>query len=161
MIGPGSVGQTRHGTMRTRHHDAAYDWEMSTTRISYFRPPTSWWAVLKTTAAEFLDDNCLGLAAQLAFYGLLALFPALLFLVALLGYLPVEGIMANLVAALSQVAPGELVALIRAQIDEIVSGDHAGLLTAGILGALWSSSAGMVAIIDALNHAYDVGEWSR
>ena len=128
-------------------------------RISYFRTPMPWRHVVMRTVAEIGDDNCLGLAAQLAFYGILALFPALLFLVALLGYLPVEGVLPELLAALGQVAPQELIALVRGQLDQIVQGDHAGLLTLGILGAIWSSSAAMVAIIDALNRAYDVTEW--
>jgi membrane protein len=82
-----------------------------------------------------------------------------LFLVALLGYLPVEGVLPELLAALAQVAPLELIVLVRGQLDQVVQGDQAGLLTLGILGAVWSSSAAMVAIIDALNRAYDVTEW--
>jgi membrane protein len=99
------------------------------------------------------------LAAQLAFYFLLALFPAVLFLVALAGYLPVENALSELLVALGAVAPEELVALLRGQLDQIAGGRHGSLLTLGIIGAIWSSSAAMVAIIDALNHAYDVTEW--
>jgi len=43
--------------------------------------------IVMRTIHEIDDDNCLGLAAQLAFYFFLSLFPALLFLVALIGYL--------------------------------------------------------------------------
>ena len=128
-------------------------------RISYFRSSMSWFEVLRRTIVEIKDDNCLGLAAQLAFYGILALFPALLFLVALLGYLPVEGVMPELLRALSRVAPRELIVLVQGQLDQVIQGGYAGLLTVGILGAIWSSSAAMVAIIDALNRAYDVTEW--
>jgi membrane protein len=99
------------------------------------------------------------LAAQLAFYFLLALFPALLFLVALIGYIPVDIAFAELVSALGTIAPREIVSLLRQQVDEIARSSHAGLLTLGVVGALWSSSAAMVAIIDALNHAYDITEW--
>ena len=53
---------------------------------------------------EIRDDHCFGLAAQLGFYFLLALFPALLFLVALIGYLPVENALAELLQALAKVA---------------------------------------------------------
>ena len=126
--------------------------------VVYFRPPISWWQVARRTFQEILEDNCLGLAAQMAFYFLLGLFPALLFLVALLGYLP-ENVFPELLAALSTVAPRELIALIRGQIDEIAAGEAGGLLTIGIVGAVWSSSVAMVAIIDALNRAYDIDEW--
>jgi membrane protein len=126
---------------------------------SYFRAPVGWRHIARRTASEIGDDNCLGLAAQLAFYFLLALFPALLFLVALVGYLPVENALGELLAALDHVAPPELVALLRGQIEQLMAGSRASLLTLGILGAIWSSSAATVAIIDALNRAYDVTEW--
>ena len=126
--------------------------------VAYFRPPIGWWQVAKRTFQEIGNDDCLGLAAQMAFYFLLGLFPALLFLVALLSYLP-ENFFPELLAALSIVAPRELIALIRGQLDQIAAGEAGGLLTAGIIGAVWSSSVAMVAIIDALNRAYDIDEW--
>ena len=127
--------------------------------FAYFAVPIPWPEVAKRTLKEIGDDNCLGLAAQLAFYFLMALFPALLFLVALIGYLPVEDALNELLAALGTVAPQELVRLLRGQLTQIVQGSQAGLLTLGIIGAIWSSSAAMVAIIDALNRAYDVTDW--
>ena len=127
--------------------------------FAYFGVPIPWSEVVKRTVKEIGDDNCLGLAAQLAFYFLMALFPALLFLVALIGYLPVENALSELLAALGTVAPQELVRLLRGQLAQIAEGSQASLLTLGIIGAIWSSSAAMVAIIDALNRAYDVTEW--
>jgi membrane protein len=44
--------------------------------LIFFRVPLRWPEVLKRTIAEIGEDNCLGLAAQLAFYFFLALFPA-------------------------------------------------------------------------------------
>ena len=127
--------------------------------LGYFRVPIPWSAVVRRTLREIGEDNCLGLAAQLAFYFLLALFPALLFLVALIGYVPVENAMTELLVAVGTVAPRELVELLREQLERVAEGRHASLLTLGILAAIWSSSAAMVAIIDALNRAYDVAEW--
>jgi membrane protein len=126
---------------------------------AYFRAPIPWSQVMKRTVTEIGEDNCLGLAAQLAFYFLMALFPALLFLVALIGYMPVENLLSELLAALGTVAPHELVELLRGQLAQIAEGSRVSLLTLGIIGAIWSSSAAMVAIIDALNRAYDVAEW--
>jgi membrane protein len=127
--------------------------------LGYFYVPIPWSEVMRRTVREIGEDNCLGLAAQLAFYFLLALFPALLFLVALLGYVPVENALTELLAAVGTVAPRELVELLREQLARVTEGSHASLLTLGIIGAIWSSSAAMVAIIDALNRAYDVTEW--
>jgi membrane protein len=64
-----------------------------------------------------------------------------------------------LLATLGSVAPQQLVELLRGQLTEIADGSQTGVLTLGILGAIWSSSAAVVAIIDALNRAYDVAEW--
>jgi len=127
--------------------------------LAYFRVPIPWSAVLRRTLTEIGEDNCFGLAAQLAFYFLLALFPALLFLVALIGYVPVENALTELLVAVATVAPHELVELLREQLARVAEGSHASLLTLGIIGAIWSSSAAMVAIIDALNRAYDLTEW--
>lgn len=127
--------------------------------FTFFRAPIPWSAVLNRTLREIDEDRCFGLAAQLAFYFLLALFPALLFLVALIGYVPVENALGELLVAIGTVAPRELVELLRGQLAEVAQGSHASLVTLGILGAIWSSSAAMVAIIDALNHAYNVTEW--
>jgi len=124
-----------------------------------FSAPITWRLVISRTLHEIDDDNCLGLAAQLSFYFLLGLFPALLVLVALIGYVPLETTLAELLTALSTVAPQELIALIQEQLAQVAAGNQTRVLTLGILGALWSSSAAMVAIIDALNHAFDVTEW--
>jgi membrane protein len=121
--------------------------------------------IVRRTLREIDEDNCLGLAAQLAFYFFLSLFPALLFLVTLIGYLPVENVLAQLLEALGAIAPREVLTLLRTQLDEVARGSYSSLLTLGIVGAVWSSSAAMVAIIDALNHAYDIEErrpwWKR
>lgn len=124
-----------------------------------FSAPIPWSEVMTRTVAEIGDDNCFGLAAQLSFYFLMALFPALLFLVALIGYVPVETAFSEPLAALRTIAPRELVELIRGQLAQIAEGSQASLLTLGVVGAIWSSSAAMVAIIDALNRAFNVTEW--
>jgi membrane protein len=127
--------------------------------FAYFRAPIGWTEIGRRLIHEIDDDNCLGLAAELAFYFLLALFPALLFFVTLIAYLPVENALAELVTALAAVAPQDIVRLMREQLDQISQNNKPGLLTLGVVGALWSSSAAMVAIIGGLNHAYDVDEW--
>jgi membrane protein len=120
---------------------------------------TYWWRVIRATITEIDEDRCLDLAAQLAFYFLLALFPGLLVLVSLLGYLPIEHATADLLALLRHVAPTEVVDLLAVQRGEILRDGRAGLATVGMVGAFWSSSAAMLAIIEALNQTYRVAEW--
>jgi membrane protein len=123
-----------------------------------FRIPLTWGAIFKRTAAEVVADNCLGLAAQLAYYFFLALFPALLFLVAIMSFLPVGGLMDAITALLARIAPGEVLTIVREQIEKIAADKSTGLLTIGMLGTIWSTSSGMTAIIDTLNQAYDIQE---
>jgi membrane protein len=66
--------------------------------------------------------------------------------------------MDQIVGSLRQFAPPELVAIVTDQIRKISGDDQGGLLTLGILTALWSSSTAMTAIIDTVNHAYAVEE---
>jgi membrane protein len=113
--------------------------------------------LVKRTAKEVIDDDCLGMAAQLAYYLVLALFPALIVLVALVSYLP-WSVLDELVRLINRVAPGEIVQMVRDQIAELASGNSSGLLTVGVLGALWTSSSALTAIVSTLNHAYEVTE---
>jgi membrane protein len=127
--------------------------------FAYFRSPIGWTILARRTAAEVVDDNCAGLAAQLAFYFLLSVFPALLFLVALIAYVPVDAALDATLQGWHAVLPDDVVGILQSQLRQVASGSSGGLLTFGIVGAIWSSSSAMTAIIDALNRAYDIEEW--
>jgi len=120
--------------------------------------PLTWTEILKRTAVEVMADNCLGLAAQLAYYFFLALFPALLFLVAIISFMPVGGLLDAITTMLARVAPGEVLSIVREQLLKIANDKSTGLLTLGMLGTIWSCSSGMTAIVDTLNQAYDIQE---
>jgi membrane protein len=126
--------------------------------LQALRVPVSWTELAKRTYREVLADNCLGLAAQLAYYFFLALFPALLFLVALVSFIPIAGLLDAITGNLARVAPGEVLSIIQDQILKIAHEKNGGLLTLGMLGTIWSTSSGLNAIIDTLNQAYDIQE---
>src|SRR5438034_3709420 len=126
--------------------------------LERFRVPIPWTALVKRTAGEVFTDNCLGLAAELAFYFFLALFPALLVLVALVSFLPIEGLLDTITASLARVAPSEVLILVKDQVLKIAHDNNGGLLTLGMIGTIWSTSSGVTAIIDTLNQAYDIQE---
>jgi membrane protein len=126
--------------------------------VAWFRISIGWWELIKRTANETWDDDCLGLAAQLAYYFILALFPALLFLLALASFFPIDRVTDEVMRGLATVAPPDVVTLITEQMRRISESDQGGLLTLGILGALWSSSSALVGLIGALNTAYDIKE---
>src|SRR3954465_5034744 len=126
--------------------------------LKAFRIPLTWGELFKRTFAEVQADNCLGLAAQLAYYFFLALFPALLFMVAVASFFPIANLMDDITNALARVAPYEALPLIRDQLSKISQRKNGGLLTIGMIGTLWSTSSGVTAIIDTLNQAYDIQE---
>jgi len=107
---------------------------------------------------EVIEDNCLGQAAQLAYYFLFAVFPFLLFLASLLGYVPIPDLMDRIMELLAEVVPGEALHLVQENVRQIVTEQRGGLLSFGIILALWASSSAITAIMDGLNRAYDVQE---
>ncbi|MGE3511240.1 MAG: YihY/virulence factor BrkB family protein [Vicinamibacterales bacterium] len=125
--------------------------------LTRLRVTATWTELLKRALYDaFWKDNCLGLAAQLAYYFFFALFPALLFLVALASYFPLTTLIDDLFRTMGGLLPPEALQLITNQMIKISNDGQGGLLTLGVLLALSSSSAAMVAIIDTLNRAYGV-----
>ena len=120
-----------------------------------FKLPITWLELFKRTAREASHDNLLGLAAQLAYYFLLALVPAILSVAAFITFLPSEAVQQG-IEAISRFAPATLVEIIREQLRSDAA--HGGLFTFGLLLSIWSSSSAIVAVCDALNRAYDIEE---
>lgn len=120
----------------------------------------SWNDLTKRVWAETMEDDVLGRSAQLSYYFLLALFPALLFLTSLLGYLAGENgqLRADLFKYLSAVLPGDASRLIAETVKDVTQGSGGGKLSFGILATFWAASNGMGAISESLNVAYDVKE---
>ncbi|HWC02079.1 MAG TPA: YihY/virulence factor BrkB family protein [Methylomirabilota bacterium] len=126
--------------------------------FGFTRLPLTWRELVMRTLREFLADNGLGLAAQLAYYFFFALFPAILVGIALASFFPLEDFLDRIVSTLGGVVPSDVIAIIQDQTRKISEGENGGILTFGLLLALWSSSAAMVGSIDALNRAYDIEE---
>ena len=110
---------------------------------------------------ESQEDELLGRAAQLAYYALLALFPALIFLTALMGLFSVENFMPELMSYLRNVLPSDALSMVQRFLTQVAEGSGANILSIGALGALWASSSGVTAIMDALNVVFDVKEDRR
>ena len=114
--------------------------------------------LIRRTINECISDDILDLAAQLSYYFLFALFPALLGVVALTSFLPLQHFTDDVVRLLGPVVPREGLILIQDQMLKLAEGHNGSLVGVGLLGALWSSSSAMVSMIDALNGAYDIDE---
>ncbi len=120
--------------------------------------PVSWSELARRTWREALDDDILGLAAQLSYYLFLALFPAILFLLALASFFPLSNITDDVARSIGPFVSPQVLELIQDQMRRLGEGESGGLLTFGVAGALWSSSAALVSIVGALNKAYDIEE---
>jgi YihY family inner membrane protein len=120
--------------------------------------PLPWRDLGRRTWREMADDDVMGLAAQLSYYFFLALFPAILFLLALASFFPLANITDDIGRSLGPFVSPQVLGLIQDQMRQLADQDSGGLLTFGVAGALWSSSAAIVSIIGARNRAYDVEE---
>ena len=117
-----------------------------------------WGELARRTYKEAIADDVLGMAAQLAYYFFLALFPAMLFVLALASFFPLGNLTDDLGRAIGPFVSGNVLQLIEDQMQRLANAESGGLLTFGVLGALWSSSAAIVSIVAALNRAYDIEE---
>jgi membrane protein len=115
---------------------------------------------LKATVQEFQRDDALGIAAQLAYYLILALFPFILVLVSLMGTFGSEELASEVLTYFQRVMPQQAYAIIETFTANIISGqaEAPGLFTFGILFTIWAASGAFAALINALNRAYDVQE---
>src|SRR5687768_17730934 len=126
--------------------------------LAYLRVPLSWTDLLKRTLKEAWEDDVLNLAAQQAYYFFFALFPALLFAIAVASFFPLQGLIDETVGVMSRFAPAEVTKILTDAMQKISQTNSGGILTFAFLVAIWSSSGAMVSIITTLNAAYDVTE---
>jgi membrane protein len=126
--------------------------------LAHLRVPIGWKDLLKRTGHEAWEDNIFDLAAQQAYYFFFALFPALLFVLAIASFFPLQTLTADVVKMLSRVAPGDVIRIITDQIASLSKRNSGGILTIAFLFTIWSSSGAMASIITTLNAAYDVTE---
>lgn len=116
--------------------------------------------LLKKTGQEILDDNVMGLSAQMAYFFFFSLFPLLLFLAPLIGMIgDKQRILGTVMNQLSRTVPSDAMALMRGIIEDVVYAPGApGLMSVGAVFALWAGSNVFNNLINALNRAYDVEE---
>jgi membrane protein len=109
---------------------------------------------------KVLDDDCPGLAGQLAYFTLFSLFPFLLFLVALAGLVidHPESVLRTLTERMQGLLPRDAVELLADYIDRTLRDASATVLFFGILATLWSGWAAADAMVKAINRAYELRE---
>lgn len=120
----------------------------------------SWRELGKRVWAEVQGDNVFGRAAELSYYFLLALFPFLIFLTSIIGFVLGSGTGTRhaLFEYLARIMPPSAFQLIDNTMTEVSTASGGGKLSFGILAALWAASNGLGAITESLNTAYDLKE---
>ena len=141
---------------------------MATSKLSTEQQVESIWALggltplqlIKNVWKEIDQDNVTGRGSELAYNYLLAIFPFLLFLLAVFGLFASRGtvLRTNLLFYFSEVLPPAAFELLSKTIDEVTKNSTGGKVTLGIALALWAASGGMTAMMSALNGAYGVRE---
>jgi membrane protein len=117
--------------------------------------------VLRRTITEFSEDNLTDWAAALTYYGLLAIFPALIALVSLVGLFADPEVTAQKITEIvTQIGPSSGAETFSGPIESITSNQSAAgiLFVVGLLAALWSASAYVGAFMRASNVIYETPE---
>ena len=124
-------------------------------------PWRGWKQILKRAWAENKADNMPIIGGGVAFFGFLAIFPALIALISIYGLVASPQSVAKQVESFSSQLPSSAAALIKTQLTSIVDNSGSALsigLAVSILAALWSASGGVGNLITAVNIAYDEAE---
>ncbi len=116
----------------------------------------SWKTFGKAFWEELNRDQLTDWAGAVTYSGVMALFPFLLFLVALASVLITPAQAEDLVQQLGRVAPSNVTEILGDRIKAIASSSQTGLLTVGALVAIWSASSGVAGVQRALNTIYGV-----
>ena len=152
--GPGASHETDPGKVANGGHgrQAATPQEI---------PPRGWKDIAKRTAKEVKQDQVTLLGAGVAFYSLLALFPAIIAGVSIYGLVADPVTVQDQISQLTEMLSPETAKIVGTQLEQVTSGAGGalGLATViGILTALWSASSGMKAMVTGVNLAYDETE---
>jgi membrane protein len=120
----------------------------------------SWKYVARKTYREFTEDQCTDLAAALTYYAVLAMFPAALALVSLLGVVAdKQKAVSTVVDTLEPLVSEDMLGTVEPALKQIANSNSAGIaLVLGIVVALWSASGYVGAFSRAMNKIYEIEE---
>ena len=124
-------------------------------------PSRGWLDIAKRVKGQIKEDRLSIIAAGVAFYGLLAVFPGLVALVGIYGLVADPAQIEQQAQAMSAILPPQASEILMTQLHDLASTDKAALgigAIAGLLLALWSASAAVRTLMEALNVAYDEEE---
>jgi membrane protein len=122
---------------------------------------TGWrasWAVLREASLRLWSDDAFGLAGNVAFRALLAMFPFLIFTSSLTAFIGDRSMADTLIHFLIAIVPQELVGPIVAEVEQVMTVQRGGVLSLGILLTIWFAVGGVDGVRVGLNRAYGIRE---
>lgn len=124
--------------------------------------PRRWWDAAKRLKQDVKDDRVSLVAAGVAFFAMLSLFPAMIAAISLYGLVVQDtSTVTQQIQGMTEILPEQAAGLISEQLTRIASTSDGSLsvgLAISVIAALWSASAGMKALIEGVNIAYDQQE---
>jgi membrane protein len=114
--------------------------------------------LLITIYNDVYDEHLFVFAAGLSYYLVLSLFPLLVSMAALLGYIPIPHLFEGLLSLMARLVPGDGMSLVRNIVSDVITHKHTHFLTLGLVFTIWTVSSGFAAIIDGLHAVYRVRE---
>jgi len=138
----------------------ALTWRWADRRL-IFIPASGWLSILKDAFAAFNRDRISAVAAGVAYYGVLALFPGLAAFVAFYGLFGDIDDARKVLVLLTGIAPPETLSFIGDEMVRIAAIHHAQLsmtFVVGVIISIWSANAAMNAMLGGLNVAYELSE---
>ncbi len=131
---------------------------MSRPLYEHLVPKMGWRQLARELWKESKTDHLTNGAAALAFYLVLALFPAAIFGLSVLPYLPIPNLEQTVMEVVRDVMPGAAADTFTDNVRAVLSSRSGGLLSFGFLFTIWSASNGLYAVMDQLNVVYGVEE---
>jgi len=121
---------------------------------------SAWFTFKRSLITIYNDvyDEHLFVFAGLSYYFVLSLFPLLISLASLLGYVPIPHLFEGLLSLMARLVPEDGMSLVRNIVSDVVSHKHAHFLTLGLIFTIWIASSGFAAMIDGLDVVYRVRE---
>jgi membrane protein len=115
-------------------------------------------SALSHTLRDILGHHTLQVAAALSYYFILAVFPGLIFLSAVMGSVPLPNLFGNVLVLMSHLLPPDTMKVVISVLSDVLSTSRKTWLSVGMLGIIWVTSTAFDAMIEALDVAYDVKE---
>jgi membrane protein len=106
---------------------------------------------LITIYNDVYEEHLFVFAAGLSYYFVLSLFPLLVSIASLLGYVPIPHLFEGLLSLMARLVSGDGMSLVRNIVSDVISHKHTHFITLGLVFTIWTASSGFAAMIDGLD----------